>query len=439
MAGRIQLDTKGPQDKYFTDDPEFTYFIKNFKTHGNFSRFHTDLDFDGELDFGQEIRCVVPQNQGDLLQTASVRVELNPLDQTSPSGYSYISYNESIGHVMIEHADLYIGGTLIQRVTSDFLTIHSENYTTQTHQRSLSNLIGKPYTEFSTYSVANDFTINGHLTTNSTKVTKYFVDIPFYFYKNPELAIPLYAIRNQEVEIVIKLRDVKDCVYGIKTSPPSASGIYYLGEEYKNLIKSIKLNVEMVSVKDKKFPKRVDYVITQLQEQSFDIGENDTEITDRLSFQNPVKELMFIVQRHNEREVGTKNFVTPLDYDSSVDKVIDGSGFVFTNYENLKSISLTLDGQDVLTDITGDLINLRSIQSGIHHSRTQLLRRFYTYSFALEPENHESTGYINFSHIKDQLIKAKLFGTGKRQLRVYALSNNILRVENGTASLLFNS
>jgi hypothetical protein len=180
-------------------------------------------------------------------------------------------------------------------------------------------------------------------------------------------------------------------------------------------------------------------VITQLQEQSFDIGENDTEITDRLSFQNPVKELMFIVQRHNEREVGTKNFVTPLDYDSSVDKVIDGSGFVFTNYENLKSISLTLDGQDVLTDITGDFINLRSIQSGIHHSRTQLLRRFYTYSFALEPENHESTGYINFSYIKDQLIKAKLFGTGKRQLRVYALSNNILRVENGTASLLFNS
>ena len=33
MAGRVQLETSGPQDAFFTDDPEYTYFIKNFQKH----------------------------------------------------------------------------------------------------------------------------------------------------------------------------------------------------------------------------------------------------------------------------------------------------------------------------------------------------------------------------------------------------------------------
>ena len=32
MAGLVQLKATGPQDKFFTDDPEFTFFIENFKS-----------------------------------------------------------------------------------------------------------------------------------------------------------------------------------------------------------------------------------------------------------------------------------------------------------------------------------------------------------------------------------------------------------------------
>ena len=92
----------------------------------------------------------------------------------------------------------------------------------------------------------------------------------------------------------------------------------------------------------------------------------------------------------------------------------------------------------------GDFINLRSIQPGIHHSRTQMMRKYYSYSFSLEPEKWYSTGTVNFSHIKDQILKLRLnvddpFGdTPERLLKVYALSYNILRIENGTTKLLFN-
>ena len=55
---------------------------------------------------------------------------------------------------------------------------------------------------------------------NATSNQKFFVDIPFYFYNNPELAIPICAIDKQEIEIVIKLRERSDCVWGYDTTDP---------------------------------------------------------------------------------------------------------------------------------------------------------------------------------------------------------------------------
>jgi hypothetical protein len=99
---------------------------------------------------------------------------------------------------------------LFKRIPSDFLAIYSDNYVTQTKQHNLAKLIGKPPLEFSGTPVSNNDILGylGFATSNQ----KYFVDIPFYFYNNPELAVPLCAITGQEIEIVIKLRDVKDCI-----------------------------------------------------------------------------------------------------------------------------------------------------------------------------------------------------------------------------------
>src|SRR5210317_1276347 len=152
MAGRVQLETSGPQDAFFTDDPEYTYFIKNFQKHTNFAPFFVDLDVEGEVEFGNTIRCTIPQNQGDLLKTVSLKIELCTIDQSFKSYITNgtgIGYNESIGHHMIEHVELLIGGKIIQRLTSDFIHIYSEQYITQTKQHNLDKLIGKPPLELS--------------------------------------------------------------------------------------------------------------------------------------------------------------------------------------------------------------------------------------------------------------------------------------------------
>ena len=207
----------------------------------------------------------------------------------------------------------------------------------------------------------------------------------------------------------------------------------------------------MVSLdeKTKRFPDHVDYVITQTQQNQIDLNAADgrynaslecNEHEVRLEFRNSVKELFFVVQdKFDNNPLVVNDFATPFQYGSNV--YFDTTNF-FTNNEQVKYIGLTFDGEEVLNDVTGNLVHIRAIQPGKHHSRTPVYRRFYMYNFGLEPERWYPTGQLNFSNIKNQLIKIGLFNylpNLDKQLRVYAQSYNILRVENGTAKLLFET
>ena len=443
MAGRVQLQTSGPQDVFFTKNPEYTYFIKNFQKHTNFAPFFVDLDAEGEIEFGNTIRCTIPQNQGDLLKTVSLKFELDAIEQMTGGPFSGTGYVESIGHAMIDYIELLIGGQVIQRIPRDFLAIYSDNYISQTKQHNLSKLVGKPPLELSGTQV-KDLSILGYLG-NATSSNKYFVDIPFYFYNNPELAIPICAITEQEIEIVIKLRDVQDCIYNkydnIHPVYPSTN------QKPLGLIKNFKLTAEMISIneeeKQKLISQKTDYIITQVQESPIaKIDSGVTDIKHKLEFKNPIKELFFIIQTVNPKQPGfiggQTNLVSAFDYDLNYEIYSAKSEYI--NYEHLRYLELTLDDIVILNEATGKIINLRAVQSGIHHSRTQLFRRYYSYSFALEPERWYPTGQRNFSLVKDQYLKLSLnpYNDGERELRVLGLSFNILRIENGIAKTLFN-
>ena len=448
MAGRVQLQTVGPQDRLFTDDPEYTYFIKNFKKHGNYARFYDDLDFMGRMEFGEEIRCVIPQNQGDLLKGLSVKITLGAIDQ-SLSPYD-VTYCESIAQAMIEYAELYIGGTLVQRIPSDMLAIYSEISVTQSKQSALRKLVGKPDQVFPVYT--DLYTgIRDDRVQSSKEDTSYRVDLPFYFHEHPELAIPLHAITKQEVEIAIRFRKAEDCIFAVDSSNPigNDASTYYLGQNPTGLIKSVQLSTEMVTLKDKTFPKRVDYLITQTQTNAFELNHTDAKVDTlnqcnvhevKLSIINPVKELFFVIRDRFDNDPGTVNdFATPYQY--CANQFIDTHGF-FTSSEHVKQIELEFDGETILDEVTGNIIHLRAIQPAKHHSRTTVYRRFYMYSFALEPESIQPSGQLNFSYVKNQIARIGLFNytTNKdKQLRVYAQSYNILRVENGICTLLFDT
>ena len=429
MAGRVQLLTSGPQDRFFTINPDYTYFLQSFRKHSNFAREYVNIDPETTVDFGGKARFKVAQNTGDLLTTLSVKMKLPTI---STLIYDDPRFIESIGHALIEHADLIVGGKVIQRLPSDYLQIYTEHNVTQTKQRALRELIGK-YPERTSSERVSDKDILGVIGTANTE-DEFFVDLPFYFYNNPELAIPLCAIKKQEVEVEIKLRDHDHLI--IKGSngslQPVTPGSIHL--------KDFRLCAEVIFLEPcdriKLETEKKDYVITQVQQNIFNIAQGEQECGFKLDFVNPVKELYFVIQRQGDIGTAEGEFITPFDYDNT----LADTGGKYILYENLDYLKLDLDGQPIITQETGNVIFLKAVQAAIHHSKTQLIRRFYSYSFALEPEKWYPTGQVNFSLVKEQILNLSLTPCADyaRQLRVYALSHNILRVGEGIATTLFD-
>ena len=434
MAGRIQMLTSGSQDRYFTRNPDYSHFVEAFKKHANFSTQYDDLDPENEADFGKKIKFKIPQNQGDLLKTLSVKMTLPEI----PGSPVYV---ESVGHAIIDHVDLIIGGTIVQRLHSDYLQIYSEHNVTQTKQKALEQLIGK-YSLRTSDKLVGEVVTGGGIPNRGIIITgtlgassdeNFFVDLPFYFYKHPELSIPLCAINKQEVEVEITLRKPEEIMVDIDgsrvTSPPAIH------------IKDFKLSTEVVfldkSERSKMQKMKKDYIITQLQQNVFDVGVGINEGTFNLDFRNPVKELYFVIQRQGTRGNGVShgNFVTPFDYDNTA-LTADNKRIL---YENLNHLTLKFDGEDIITEETGNVLMLKAVQAAIHHSKTQLIRRFYSYSFALQPEEAYPTGQVNMSNVKEQILHLSLTSCPDfaRQIRVYAVNHNILRVGEGIAQSLF--
>ena len=426
MAGELQLMSSGPQEKFFTLDPDYSHFLESFKKHTNFSNEYVDLDPENEADFGSIVKFKIPQNQGDLLKTLSLKVTLPSI---TTSG---VCYQESAGHALIEHVDLIIGGKVIQRLTSDWLQIYSEHFVTQTKQIALEELIGK-FPERTAHRRVSNRLIVARNALGNTQDISFFVDLPFYFYNHPELAIPLCAINRQEVEVEFKLRTAQEIV--IQTNGNKAD----ISQETPK-IKDFQLCVEVVHVdceeRIKMQKSRRDYLITQIQQNVFDVGLGLNTGQFKLDFVNPVKELYFVIQRQGSVGTDEFEFVTPFDYDG----ILEETGNKYILWENLDHLTLTLDGQEIITKDTGTMTFLKAVQAAIHHSKTQLIRRFYSYSFALQPEEWYPTGQVNFSLVKEQILNLSLNPcTGySRQVRVYAVNYNILRVGEGTAKTIFD-
>ncbi len=426
MAGELQLMSSGPQEKFFTLDPDYSHFLESFKKHTNFSNEYVDLDPENEADFGSIVKFKIPQNQGDLLKTLSLKVTLPSI---TTSG---VCYQESAGHALIEHVDLIIGGKVIQRLTSDWLQIYSEHFVTQTKQIALEELIGK-FPERTAHRRVSNRLIVARNALGNTQDISFFVDLPFYFYNHPELAIPLCAINRQEVEVEFKLRTAQEIV--IQTNGNKAD----ISQETPK-IKDFQLCAEVVHVdceeRIKMQKSRRDYLITQIQQNVFDVGLGLNTGQFKLDFVNPVKELYFVIQRQGSVGTDEFEFVTPFDYDG----ILEETGNKYILWENLDHLTLTLDGQEIITKDTGTMTFLKAVQAAIHHSKTQLIRRFYSYSFALQPEEWYPTGQNNFSLVKEQILNLSLNPcTGySRQVRVYAVNYNILRVGEGTAKTIFD-
>ena len=392
MSGRLRLAATGVQDQWLTGDPQFSYFLMNFKRHTKFAIDYVESQFDGDVDFGKNVICRVPNDKGDLVRNMTLKVTL---DDPSPGGDEW---SPSIISHLIESAELLIGGQTIEKITGEYIYIHQQLHNTDDDiDQTL-------------------YFLNGHsnVLDHSGDYT-YFMDLPFYFYRNPSLAIPTCALTKQLVEVKIKLRPLEQLIRGGASVGVSAN------------IKKFSLDTEFVFLtnieRNFMMSRPLDYVITQVQMSKFlmKAGENTKSVM--LNFVHPVRELFFVSQ--SEEAVRDNH---PNRYNT------------ITNV-TLKFNNTTVFNRDNIFLVYEQALK-HHVNSPYNHgsSYNYLKSDFASYSFALQPEVHYPTGQVNMSRISHKLLTIEIDpinGSDNNNTRVYAVNYNVLRVDSGIAGLKF--
>ncbi len=404
MGGALlDLVAKGGQDVYFICNPEISFFKKVFKRHTNFSTDYEKFHLYGDPDFGKSSRINIPR-KGDLIKNIYLHIELPNL---VPSGDS-VSYVNFIGYNMIDTVELYIGGTLIDKQTGEWLYIWNELTVLEEKKRAYYEMVGGHKFD--------DYTSN-----NGNQGGTYIVPLSFWFSSEISQSIPLVALQYSEVEFRIKFRDFDDLWL-------SSNGQAPVGE-YK--IDRFQISVEYVyldSKERKQFAQaNHEYLIKQTQYSlKNNVLANEKSKTFLLNFNHPVLELIFVVQNKK-----VKNKLP----DKGNDWLNFSKTLTYPFKDPVKSAKIILNGQDRTPEFTSKELKFYNL----FEKHTGIPNNFiYLYSFSLKPEEYQPTGSCNFSRFDNKQLQLEFEDNIEHsELKIYALNYNILRLSKGLAGLAY--
>jgi hypothetical protein len=399
MAGRLRLAAIGIQDQWLSDEPQFSYFLMNFKRHTKFSVDVLENQFDGTVDFGNVIECRIPIDKGDLIKNMTLKVTLN--DPTPDETGNDTIWSPSIITHMIEYAELLIGGQVIEKITGEYIYLYQQLHNTNDDiDQTLYFLNGH----------GNILSYQGDYT--------YFLNLPFYFYRNPTLAIPTCALTKHIVEVKLKLRPLKEVIFnsGLPVGAP-----YDIPDGVQGSIRTMSIDADFVYLSEEErqylmsYP--IDYVITQVQLAQFKMKVGETKRSVMLNFQHPVKELFFVSQSEEAVEDNDPNW-----------------------YNSIKNVELRFNNEVVFNRDTKFLVYEQSLKHHINSPSSANIATFGMYSFSLKPEVYYPTGQVNMSRITHKMLTVEIIPNNyaeANKTRIYAINYNVLRFESGLAGLKF--
>ena len=410
MAGRLRLSATGLQDAWLTGEPQFSYFLMNFKRHTKFAFDYVESQFDGSIDFDQVIICKIPNDKGDLLKNMTLKVTLSD-PKPDDDGENDMLWTSSVITHLIEYAELYIGGQLIEKLTGEYIYMHQQIYNTNDDVNQ---------TLYFLNSHGNYLGYQGSYT--------YFLELPFYFYRNSSLAIPTCALTKQLVEVRIKTRPLNQLVRNLSKSSDD-NGI----SDVTATIEKFSLDSEFAYVTPEEreylMSRPLDYIITQVQVAKFKMKPGENKKSVMLNFQHPVKELFMVSQNSGNGNVPhLYNNIVNAELRFNNEIVFNRSG-LFLAYEQALKHHINSPSS---IDFTPQDIN--TIPRFIGPSM------FGMYSFSLKPESPQPTGQVNMSRISHKMFTIEIQPINfelENETRVYAVNYNVLRVESGLAGLKF--
>jgi hypothetical protein len=435
----MQLVAYGAQDVYLTGNPKVTFFQAVYKRHTNFAMETIQQTLNGTVGNGNRVSVTIARN-GDLV--GYMYVELTP---KTDGNLRYTTDNSNVDvNWMAERAfsaiELTIGGQRIDKHYQTWWRLYSELF--------LGDEGKVKYAKMATYAAEGTATAAAGTVHDSSKV---YLPLLFFFNRNPGLYLPLIALQYHEVRLDFDCASNFADYFSTSTQPVVWANYVFLDTEERRRFAQ----------------KSHEYLIEQVQHTGGDsLGTGTSAQLVRLSLNHPVKELVWCYQdslyamgstaRNSLWNFSTNAANVQVTIDTSLGptpntimfaqttgvprQLITGATTSVLQVEEgiavaggaevgpLSSFKLILNGQDRFKEQTGKYFN--QIQPYFHHTGTPY-PGIYSYSFALQPEEHQPTGTCNFSRIDNAQVSVALkAGTAKTQ-KLFAVNYNVLRISSG--------
>lgn len=427
-GGLLQLVCRGQHDNYLCNNPDMSYFKHAWKKHTNFAIENVQLEFntlptiDPDIIDGEYI-CKISRI-GDLLKNLYFHCTLPKIYSPSNLAFKWV---KNIGNILVKKATIKLDGYPIDTLTSDWLNIWNElTIETDGFDKMIGNVqeLNNPSLTSSKKVIINNnkffynYYPNSSIQNNIPSIDEYnlVIPLPFWFTKNPSLALPLLRLQSQEITLTIQLENSEN-LYTVYSNDleENISSLFYNQIYSKNLQSGIKKR-EHINIK--KFTKSLNikpyieavyvyldvderneifkkssifYIVEQLDITSQNIIEksfNNTIIN--INAKKPTKEIIWITRREDY----ISNFNAHCNYTASIRQ--DDS------YGIMDRASIIWDKTKIIVDYKNSEF-YNKIQPYQCHTNVPKYNGMYFYSFALNPEKNNPSGYYNASLVETQL------------------------------------
>jgi hypothetical protein len=478
-GGLMQLVAYGAQDIYLTGNPQITFFKVVYRRHTNFSMEHIEQTINGISGWNKTITSIISRT-GDLLHTIN-------LDWKSTTNTTDVNMRipHNFGHYMIDWIRLDIGGTEIDKIYGHWmevnsrLTIPNHSKVIGSYSKQMINTISDPPNTVADPIVAFIDSISSDLSNTIPQNTNFQqmtgaggvdgvsksriktksnlprhlqIPIPFWFCKNPGLALPLIALQYHDIKINIKFKDNYQMTSYDTNGDPKISEDAFSKEIFgsdSGTTDTFKVYCEYIYLdteERRRFAQVThEYLIEQVQREEHYVT-NGSPNSFRLAFNHPVKELIFCADWGENRDVtnmwpdlqanGTYcGYSSSNSTEFSKDSVggwLPGIGsddttvslklnnhdrfsadkplYYFTRYQAHKHHSGPVQLYSHNPQIVGGEGHYQSggcSHTQVNNELNRIQDSIGVYSFALKPEEHQPSGSCNFSRIDNCMLSFK--------------------------------
>lgn len=452
----MELISSGIQGKIINGDPSYSHFLFSFNRHSKFAFDTLEIPV-SDHNYGHESTCFIPVDSGDLITKLSLRIDLDYIPTVGVQNVYGFSFEKTVIREMVEnattyinggrytsvhivdYAELYIGGMLIQRITPEWINITSKIR----HERSQDISMGD---SANPTRMGNDLQEDG-----SDNEPSIYIDLNFH---SPILACKL---RKHNCQVKIKFKSFEDVflkniddnkiaewyarltdpyyhpifnpIFGALT-PEQETEFYTMIKTFK--FKSVTLLCEYGYLSEDELrylnSRPIEQLITQVQLKRFNVPRGGTERV-QLNFKNPVKSLYFFVGEGRSTNI----FFTNAKLFFNNETVFDEDPYTLIYHNSKKNTRCGM--------------NVGFFSKPNSNGPTEKLD-IGSYSFALYPLDDKPTGHVNFSRIINQEFEITIPTTDPfvghsslvkdiNECQVYAVSYNILVYSSGLGGLKF--